>query len=121
MAEGRKSMGAERHVEALGAPDFNPWLRKITPYKAGESGGPNSRRMVKLSANENPLGPSPAGAIDAFRRSADTLAVYPSSGAAQLRGAIAAEHGLDADRIVCGAGSDELISMLCLAFAAPGE
>ena len=59
--------------------------------------------------------------MDAFRRSADTLAVYPDSACADLRGAIGATHGLDPDWIACGAGSDELISLLCLAFAAPGD
>src|SRR5262249_51460515 len=46
---------------------------------------------------------------------------YPDGGQEELRAAIAAHHGLPADRIVCGAGSDELISLLVRAYAGPGD
>ncbi len=113
-------MGAEKAVESGIAPELNPWLREITPYQGGEGSAPGSQRVVKLSSNENPLGPSQR-ALDAYRRAADKLSVYPDGGATMLRVAIGEAHGLDPDWIVCGAGSDELISLICLAYAAPGD
>ncbi len=101
-------------------PTPNLWLNRISPYQGGEGVLTGVDRVIKLSSNENPLGPSPA-AVDAFRRSADDLGLYPDGGAERLREAIAAAHRLDPDRIVCGAGSDELISFLCRAYAGPGD
>jgi histidinol-phosphate aminotransferase len=75
--------------------------------------------VLKLSANENPYGPAPA-ARAAYAAEADRLAAYPDGGHAALRAAIAAAEGLEADRIICGAGSDELIGLLTRAYAGPG-
>lgn len=97
-----------------------PGVLSIAPYVGGESGAPGANRVIKLSSNENPLGPSPR-AVEAYRNAADGLATYPDGGAAGLRRAIAEVKGLDAGRIVCGAGSDELISLLCAAYAGPGD
>jgi histidinol-phosphate aminotransferase len=72
-----------------------------------------------LSANENPLGPSTA-ALDAYRDSA-ALHRYPDGGAVALRQAIGARFGLDPERIVCGAGSDELITLLIRCYAGDGD
>ena len=101
-------------------PTPNSWLGDLHPYIGGESALEGGVRVVKLSSNENPMGPSPR-AIDAFRRCADSLHIYPDGGAARLRAAIASVHGISPDRIVCGAGSDELISLLCQAYCAPGD
>ncbi|MBP5856482.1 histidinol-phosphate transaminase [Marivibrio halodurans] len=73
-----------------------------------------------LSANENPLGCSPA-AVEAFRAAAPHLNRYPEGGSVELRQAIGAVHGLDPAHIVCGAGSDELITLLIRAYAGPGD
>lgn len=73
-----------------------------------------------LSANENPLGPSP-NAIAAFRDGAEKLHRYPDGGANELRRAIGEMNGLDPDRIICGAGSDELITLLIRAYAGVGD
>jgi histidinol-phosphate aminotransferase len=97
-----------------------PGILDIAPYVGGAAAAPGANRAIKLSANENPLGPSPA-AVEAYRAEADRLAVYPDGGAAALRAAIAEVHGLDPARIVCGAGSDELIALLCKAYAGPGD
>ena len=97
-----------------------PGVLDIAPYKGGESAAPGANRVFKLSANENPYGASPA-AVEAFRACADRLADYPDGGATALREAIAEAEGLEAGRIVCGAGSDELISLLCQAYAGPGD
>lgn len=113
-------MGAKNGFTDQTAPELNPWLREISPYQGGEAGAPGARRTVKLSSNENPLGPSQR-AVDAYRRAADRLNVYPEGGATALRTTLGEIHGLDPDWISCGAGSDELISLLCLAYAAPGD
>jgi histidinol-phosphate aminotransferase len=76
--------------------------------------------VVKLSSNENLYGPSPR-ASDAFRQSAGELHVYPSTQHERLREAIGEVYGLDPSRVICGVGSDEIISFLCYAYAGPGE
>ena len=96
-------------------------LMRIKPYVGGASkAGGGVNRTVKLSSNENPLGPSPA-AIEAYGRVAHQLALYPDGGATALRMAIGEAEGLDPARIVCGAGSDELIALLCKAYAGEGD
>lgn len=97
-----------------------PGILDISPYQGGAAHVPGITNAVKLSSNENPFGPSDA-AKEAFRKAAYSLHRYPSSDHAGLRTAIAEVHGLDPERIVCGAGSDELISFLCQAFAGPGD
>lgn len=95
----------------------------IKPYEQGKSkvGSANGqpKKLIKLSSNENPLGPSPR-AIEAARFY-DGLHRYPDGSAADLRATIADVHGLDASRIVCGAGSDELINLLIHAYAGAGD
>lgn len=84
--------------------------------KAGEEG----QHVAKLSANESAVGPSPK-AIEAFRAASDVLHRYPEGQSHDLRQAIARRHNIDPANIVCGAGSDELISLLTNAFAGPGD
>ena len=97
-----------------------PGILDIAPYVGGESGAVGANRVIKLSSNENPHGPGPA-ARAAFLEAGRTLELYPDGGAAALRRAIAAAEGLDSERIVCGAGSDELIALLTKAYAGPGD
>lgn len=92
----------------------------ITPYKGGEASIPGVAAPIKLSSNENPLGSSPA-AIAAYQAAAARLAIYPDGAAADLRSALAMRHGLEAERIVCGAGSDEIFQLLARAYLAPGD
>ncbi len=96
-----------------------PGILEIAPYKGGESKLPGHATVLKLSSNENPFGPSPR-AVEAFTNAAQSLHIYPNSDHAELREAIAGVHGIDAARIICGAGSDEIISLLCQAYAGPG-
>ena len=96
-----------------------PGILDIAPYKGGESKLAGHASVLKLSSNENPFGPSPL-ALEAFRAAAQSLHIYPNSDHAALRAAIGDVHGIDAERIVCGAGSDEIISLLCQAYAGPG-
>ena len=92
----------------------------IEAYVPGESAVPGGRTPIKLSSNENPLGPSQQ-AVAAFKESAATLALYPDGSATALRRAIGRAHGLNPDRIVCGAGSDELLNLLAHAYLGPGD
>lgn len=97
-----------------------PWILEIEPYKGGEATLPGIAKPIKLASNENAFGPSPK-AMAAFAAAAQRLHIYPEGSAQKLREALAAKHGLDASRIVCGAGSDELFFLLTRAFVAPGE
>lgn len=96
-----------------------PGIMEIAPYIAGAARIEGANRVVKLSANENPHGPS-GRAIEAYREESGQLNIYPESHG-PLADAIAAVHGLEADRIVLGAGSDELIALLCRAYAGEGD
>ena len=76
--------------------------------------------MFKLSSNETPLGPSPK-AIAAYQAAGAHLEDYPDGSASDLRRAIGRAFGLDPDRIVCGAGSDDLLNLLARAYLADGD
>lgn len=97
-----------------------PGILDIAPYQAGLSKAKGAARVIKLSSNENPFGSSEK-ARAAYRDAALSLQRYPESSAAELREAIAQAHGLPAEQIVCGAGSDELLSLLCKAYAGVGS
>ncbi|GAM98358.1 biosynthetic aromatic amino acid aminotransferase beta [alpha proteobacterium U9-1i] len=97
-----------------------PWILEIEPYKGGEATLPGIATPIKLASNENAFGPSPK-AMAAFAAAAQRLHIYPEGSAQKLREALASKHGLDAARIVCGAGSDELFFLLTRAFVAPGD
>ena len=98
----------------------NDGLERIELYKGGDSALGDRKDVAKLSSNENPLGAPPA-AQSAFAEVAGQLHRYPSSDHSGLRNAIAEVHGLDPERIICGAGSDEIIAFLCNAYAGPGK
>jgi histidinol-phosphate aminotransferase len=97
-----------------------PGILDIAPYVGGASHAAGATRVYKLSSNENPWGPSPK-AIEAYEAASKSLAAYPDPGCVALRAAIAERHEIDAERIVCGAGSDELIALLCAAYAGVGD
>ncbi len=97
-----------------------PGIMQIDLYQSGKATVDGVSDVVKLSSNENPFGPSEA-AQDAFARAAHELHRYPSTDHAELRQAIAEVHNLDPERIICGAGSDEIIAFLCQAFAGVGD
>jgi len=92
----------------------------IAPYVPGKSAATGGAKLHKLSSNETPLGPSPA-AVAAYRAVADKLALYPDGAATALRTAIASTYGLNPDRIVCGAGSDEILTLIAHAYIGPGD
>ena len=105
---------------AMQAPVPRPGILDIDLYVPGESHLPSGVKPIKLSSNETPLGASPK-AIAAYRDAAGTLERYPDGGAGALRAAIGRRYGLDPARIVCGAGSDELLFLLAHAYLGPGD
>ena len=100
-------------------PRPRPAVLAAQPYVEGEGAAAGVNRVVKLSANEGAFGPPPA-AMAAYVQAAGELHRYPDGSCAALRRAVGARFGLDPARIVCGAGSDEMISLLCQIYAGPG-
>lgn len=97
-----------------------PGLLDINPYVGGEAKAPGVARPIRLASNESALGPS-AKAIAAYRALAGEIHRYSDGNAQELREALGRRHGLDPERIVCGAGSDELITLLLRSYAGPGD
>jgi hypothetical protein len=95
-------------------------VMSIDAYVPGKSAAPAGVKVHKLSSNETPLGPSPK-AVEAASTAMGKLAYYPDGSTTRLRDAIAHKFGLDPARIVCGNGSDELLSLLTLSYVGPGD
>ena len=104
----------------MSSPVPKPGILDIAPYTPGKSGAGVAGRVFKLSANETPLGPSPK-AIAAYKAAADHLEDYPEGSSRILREAIGRTYGLDPDRIICGAGSDEILNFLAHTYLGPGD
>ena len=102
------------------SPRPRPEILEISPYIGGESSVPGVNRVYKLSSNEGAFG-VPPGAQEAYKKQAEEIFRYPDGDATELRRAIGARFRLDPARIVCGAGSDNLIYLLCLAYGGHGR
>jgi histidinol-phosphate aminotransferase len=102
-----------------GRPQPRPGILDIHAYVPGKSSAKGTK-IHKLSSNESPVGASDK-AIAACMAAAATPERYPDGSATALRTAIAQRYGLAADRIVCGAGSDELLQLLAHAYLGPGD
>jgi histidinol-phosphate aminotransferase len=101
-------------------PQPRPGVLDIAPYIPGKSSAPGVAKIFKLSSNETPLGPSPQ-AIAAYRACGEHLEDYPDGSASDLREAIGAAFGLDPARIICGAGSDDLLNLIARAYLSDGD
>ncbi|HEY6434160.1 MAG TPA: histidinol-phosphate transaminase [Acetobacteraceae bacterium] len=101
-------------------PRPRPEILGISPYVGGESSVPGVNRVFKLSSNEGAFG-VPPGAQAAYAKAAGEIYRYPDGDALELRRAIGTRFGLEPEKIVCGAGSDDLIYQLCLAYGGPGR
>lgn len=101
-------------------PQPRPGVLEIEAYVPGKSKAPGVAKVFKLSSNETPLGPS-LKAVEAYARVASHLQDYPDGSAGALREAIGRMYGLDPNRIVCGAGSDDLLNLLARAYLAEGD
>jgi histidinol-phosphate aminotransferase len=105
----------------LSRPTPRPGVMQIEAYVPGKSSaGPNVKKIHKLSSNETPLGAS-VKAQEAMRSLSASLELYPDGGSTALREAIGAKFGLDPKRLVCGSGSDELLSLITNAYIGPGD
>ena len=101
-------------------PTPRPGILDLDVYVGGVSKLPGIDRVMKLSSNEGALGPSPK-ALAAYQAEGAKMHRYPDGSSSGVRQALAARYGLDADKIVCGAGSDELLQLLVRAYAGPGD
>ncbi len=97
----------------------NAGILDIAPYVGGESKADGAARIIKLSSNENPFGACPL-ALSALSNNLN-LEKYPDGNCIELRQVIAKKFQLEMDRIVCGAGSDEIIGLLCRAYLSQGD
>ena len=112
-------MSQKLNKSIMNKPQAKPGVLQIAPYVGGKSSA-GTKKVVKLSSNETPLGPSPA-AIKALEEAGATLHRYPDGSSLKLREAIAETYSLPVEHIVCGSGSDEIIGMLIHAYAGPGD
>lgn len=101
-------------------PQPKDWIMDIAAYVPGKAGSDDGKKLIKLSANENPLGCSP-DATDAMKAAAASVDRYPDGGSNALRAAIGAKYGLDPARIICGTGSDDVLQLVANAFTGPGD
>jgi histidinol-phosphate aminotransferase len=106
-------------THTLSRPQPRAGILDIVAYVPGKSTAKGAK-IYKLSSNESPIGVSPK-AEAAFKNTSEQLALYPDGNATALRDAIAQRYGLAADRIICGAGSDEILQLLAHAYLGPGD
>jgi histidinol-phosphate aminotransferase len=104
----------------MNGPVPRPGVLNIDAYVPGKSSAPDGVKLWKLSSNETPLGASPK-AKAAYVAAGEKLELYPEGSSRALRAAIAGRYGLDPARLLCGAGSDELLSLLAYAYLGPGD
>ena len=101
-------------------PVAKPWINAIHAYTPGKAKSDDGRILIKLSANENPLGCSP-DATAAMADARATLARYPDPASTALREVLGKAYDLEADQIVCGTGSDELLNLIAAGYAGAGD
>jgi len=99
-----------------------PKIRKIEieKYEGGLSQFKKIDNLIKLSSNESALGPSPR-AIEAFQKEKDKIFKYPESESSSLRDIISEKFNINSERIICGAGSDQIFDLTCQLFIEPGD
>jgi histidinol-phosphate aminotransferase len=104
----------------MSAPQPKPGILDIEAYVGGASKIAGVDRVIKLSSNEGALGPSPR-VVEAYRSIAADIHRYPDSHAVRLRELLAERWGLEADNIVCGNGSDDVLQLLAHAYCGAGD
>lgn len=103
----------------------NQFVCDLVAYEPGKPIEETARELgldptsiVKLASNENPLGPAP-DAVEAMKKEASGVHIYPDGGGYKLRTALAEKHGLGLEHVVLGNGSNEIIELLCHCFLNP--
>ncbi len=96
-----------------------PGVLRTAPYVPGERAIQGITRPIKLSSNESPLGPSPR-AVAAYHSLESEIFRYPDASQRALREAISGSY-VEAGRIVCSNGSDEVLSLLIRGYSGPGD
>lgn len=104
---------------------WRPILDRIVPYEAGKSLEALEQELgvdvlVRLSANESPLGPS-AHVVAAIRREAPRVHLYPDGGSTALRLALGKRLGVGAEQVLAANGADELLALLAMAAFDAGD
>jgi histidinol-phosphate aminotransferase len=92
----------------------------IEAYKPGKSKIKKFRKVIKLSANESALGMSPKAKRLILKKNL-ILDKYPDGKSKNLRKSISKTYNCNSEKIICGAGSDEVIQMICQLFLNPGD
>ena len=106
--------------ERAPSPTQRPHLRALAPFVLADRSVAAHLRAIHLAQNENAVAPG-AAALEAMRAAIATINRYPEADAASLRHAIAKAENLLADRIICGAGSMELLALLAQAYLGPDD
>ncbi len=104
----------------MAPPVLRSGILKIAPYVGGEAHAPGAGRLARLASNEGAFGPSPR-AVAAYQAAAAEIHRYPDGASRVLVEALAERHDVDPRLIVCGNGSDEILHLLALAYAGPGD
>ncbi len=102
--------------------NFKAHLEPKEVYKGGKNIPASTRKIYKLSSNENPLGASPKG-VAAAKKALDTIDVYPDQNDLRLRKALVKDfdHRLTEDQFITGNSGSEIIDMLLRAFVNEGD
>ncbi|MDC0895350.1 histidinol-phosphate transaminase [Candidatus Pelagibacter sp.] len=93
---------------------------KIEAYKPGKSKFKKLKKIIKLSANESALGMSPSVAKIISNKKLN-LERYPDGKSELLRKEISKKYKCNFEKIICGAGSDEVIQLICQLFLKPKD
>jgi len=93
-------------------------IARMAPYALSKFDIPNGKRLISLSQNESMRAPS-LMINDAVNRVINNGALYPDPEWTDLRSALAEVHGIDANTILCGTGSLDLIGCIAHVFAGP--
>ena len=107
-------------TDANTAPAPKPGILDIAPYVGGKGAIAGFAEPMKLSSNENALGAGQK-AREAYAAALKNIHVYPDGRATKLREAVAAHHGLEAERLIFGNGSDEVFALLNQTYLQPGD
>jgi histidinol-phosphate aminotransferase len=98
---------------------YNNTILEISPYVPGAYAKSKTGKLIKLSSNENPFGCSPK-VTELLQNGTILLNRYPEGTSKQLREELGKLNNINPEQIVCGAGSDELITLIVMAYAGQG-